>query len=123
MKRLWLALLLALPLGCQPAEDSESTTDTNSTSAAVTPAPQSVSEDGRLTQLVFAVEGMQCPAGCPPLVKSTLASVAGVDAVEVDYQAKQARVQVDPAQFDQTAAVQALADAGFQGKPTGNGSL
>jgi copper chaperone CopZ len=66
---------------------------------------------------------MQCPAGCPPLVKSTLESVAGVGTVEVDYQAKQARVQVDPDQFDQTAAVQALSEAGFQGKLTGNRSL
>ena len=115
MKRLWLALLLALPLGCAPAEESDTTTDTNSTTTAAPTGDQS-SPDKNLTQLVFSVDGMQCPAGCPPVVKRALESVDGVDSVEVDYAVKQARVQVDSDHFDQSAAVQALADAGFQGK-------
>jgi copper chaperone CopZ len=116
MKRLWLALLLTLPLGCQPAAESESATDINSTStAALAPAQESVTDQSHLTQLVFAVEGMQCSVACPPHVTNALKSVAGVGAVEVDYASKQARVNVDPAQFNQAAALQALADAGFQG--------
>ncbi len=116
MKRLWLVLLLAIPLGCQPSDTSSPASDSNSTSAAVSsPSVEAVADDSNLTQLVFAVEGMKCSVACPPQVKGALESVAGVNSVEVDYDAKQARVKVDASKFDQTAAVQALSSAGFQG--------
>jgi copper chaperone CopZ len=115
MKNLWLVVLLAVPLGCADKKETPKPTDSNSTSAAVVPGKSTIDEDSNLTQLVFAVEGMKCSVACPPQVKSALQSVTGVSDVVVDYNAKQARVQVDPSKFDQTAAVQALSAAGFQG--------
>ena len=114
MKKLWLVLLLVVPLGCKPADNSSSSPESNSTSAALTtPSDASVADHGNLTQLVFAVEGMQCSVACPPQVKGALESVAGVSEVDVDYESKQAHVKVNPSQFDQTAAVQALSEPDF----------
>jgi copper chaperone CopZ len=115
MKKLWPVLLLTVAFGCKPADQGTPPADTNSTGASVTtPADPAADDSSHLTQLVFAVEGMQCSVGCPPQVKGALQSVAGVSQVQVDYDAKQARVQVDPDTFDQTLAVKALSDAGFQ---------
>lgn len=115
MKRLWLVLLLAIPLGCRTSE-TDSTGDTNSTAAAVVPSADESAPDHQSTMLVFSVDGMQCPTGCPPVVKSALESVEGVEEVQVDYAAKQARIKVDAECFDQTAAVEALDFAGFQAR-------
>jgi mercuric ion binding protein len=107
---------MALPLGCAPTTEPDQPTDSNSTATTGIPARDESTPGHPSTLFVFAVDGMQCPAGCPPVVKRALESVEGVDAVEVDYAVKQARVRVDAERFDQSAAVQALADAGFQGK-------
>jgi copper chaperone CopZ len=104
MKKLFLLLLLAIPLGCQDAGDGG---DGNATSAAAT-------ADDAATQYVFSVEGMSCALGCPPAVKGALESVPGVSEVVVDYETKKATVKASP-DFDQTAAVDALSHAGFSG--------
>ena len=102
MKNVWLVLLLAIPLGCQPPADSKPA-DSNTTSSV---------PDETATHLVFAVDGMSCEIGCPPAVKQAFASVPGVKDVQVDFNTKQATVNVDQ-EFDQVAAVKALGDAGF----------
>lgn len=104
MKKLFLLLLLVMPLGCQPAGESG---DGNATSAAT-------GSDEAATQYVIAVQGMSCPLGCPPAVKGALESVPGVTEVVVDYETKQATVKAGP-DFDTTAAVDALSHAGFSG--------
>lgn len=116
MRKLWLAILLIAPLGCQPAEDGSG--DSNATSAAVTtPSTMETAQiDDSDTRYVIAVEGMSCPIGCPPAVKSALESVPGVTDVVVDYEAKQATVKTGGANFDQALAMKALSDAGFAGK-------
>jgi mercuric ion binding protein len=123
MKKFAFALLLALPLGCQPAaekpaapaapatpaapaEPAAPAADSNSTSATATEAT---------TQLVMAVEGMSCPLGCPPAVKTALEAVDGVETVDVNFDSKTATVKVDPGKFDQSKALEALTSAGFTG--------
>ncbi len=116
MKNLCLALLLILPLGCQPSGDKG---DSNSTSADASTAihgGSSAAENRNVTEFVFAIDGMQCAVACPPAVKGALESVPGVTDVVVNFESKQATVQANSAEFDQTAAVQSLTDAGFSGR-------
>ena len=123
MKKFAFALLFALPLGCQPAAEKPAAPAPETPAAAPTepaaPAADSNStsstSDAATTQLVVAVEGMSCPEGCPPAVKTALEAVDGVATVDVNFDSKTATVKVDPAKFDQKKALEALTAAGFTG--------
>ena len=122
MKKFACLLLLAFPLGCQPAAEKPADTSAPST----TPAPSEPAAGGEsnatsslidksATKLVMSIEGMSCPLGCPPAVKSALESVEGVSDVVVDYDTKTATVSVDSSKFKKEVAVEALSHAGFTG--------
>lgn len=122
MKKFACLLLLAFPLGCQPAAEKPAETPAPST----TPAPSEPAASGEsnatsavidktATQLVMSIDGMSCPLGCPPAVKSALESVEGVSDVVVDYDTKTATVSVDASKFKKERAVEALSHAGFTG--------
>lgn len=121
MKKFACLLLLAFPLGCQPAAEKPAETPAPSTPAPSEPAAEGESNatssliDKSTTKLVMSVEGMSCPLGCPPAVKSALESVEGVTDVVVDYDTKTATVSVDSSKFNKDVAVEALSHAGFTG--------
>lgn len=61
------------------------------------------------TAWTVGIDGMTCPDGCAPTVKSKLESVDGVERVEVDFANKAARVTTKPgAQLTQAACAKAL---------------
>ena len=60
----------------------------------------------------FAVENMTC-ATCPITVRRAMESVAGVEDVTIDYEAKTAIARFDPAQTTTTAIATASTDAGY----------
>ena len=60
--------------------------------AEKTAATTAVADSAACT-VVMKVDGMVCNAGCPPVVKKTLMSVAGVQEVDVSYETSLATVQ------------------------------
>lgn len=68
----------------------------------------------------LAVDGMWC-AGCSYIVKTTLASVAGVSAVDVSMAEKAAVVTFDDAETTVAALTQATAEVGFPSHVIGDG--
>lgn len=92
------ALLLALS-GCGSSE---------------TAAPQASADSAKNVNLIsFTVPGMTCPHGCVAKVRETLATLPGVEKVEVDFESKTATCTLGGSDFDSGAAVKALAEAGF----------
>ena len=77
----WLQACSAEQPQSQAAEETKATT-----------AAAAVADSGACT-VVMKVDGMVCNAGCPPVVKKTLMSVAGVDEVNVSYETSLATVQ------------------------------
>lgn len=65
-----------------------------------------------LTQVSFDVPDMTC-ALCPVTVKAAMSGVEGVQAVEVDFDARSATVTLDPTLTDAAAIAQASANAGY----------
>jgi mercuric ion binding protein len=65
---------------------------------------------------VFRVEQMTC-ATCPIAVKTAMAAVRGVTAVEVDFESKTATVTFDPAVATPAAIATASTNAGFPASP------
>lgn len=62
--------------------------------------------------LTFTVENMTC-ALCPVTVKHAMEGVAGVQSVEVDFDAKTATVTFDPAATTPEAIAAASTNAGY----------
>jgi mercuric ion binding protein len=60
----------------------------------------------------LAVDGMWC-AGCPYIVKKTLAGVPGVAAVDVSMAEKAAVVTFDDSETDVARLTEATAEVGF----------
>ena len=71
--------------------------------AAVQAASQTVTLD---------VPGMTCEL-CPLTVKTAMSGVAGVQSVDVDFDARSATVIFDPALTDAAAIAEASAQAGY----------
>jgi copper chaperone CopZ len=65
-----------------------------------------------LTTLTFKVPSMDC-AGCAKPVGKTLAAIAGVSNVRVDWKQKSATVDVPP-NFDRTVLRNAMLNAGYE---------
>lgn len=62
--------------------------------------------------LTFTVENMTC-ALCPVTVKTAMEGVAGVQSVEIDFDAKTATVTFDPAAATPEAIAAASTNAGY----------
>lgn len=60
----------------------------------------------------FAIENMTC-ALCPTTVKTAMAAVPGVSAVEVDFGRKEAAVRYDDAQTTPNDIARASTNAGY----------
>lgn len=71
--------------------------------------------------VTFAVENMVC-ASCPYIVKTSMASVAGVARVDVSFEAKTATVTFDDAMTTTEAIAAASANAGYPASPVQQGS-
>ncbi len=63
-------------------------------------------------QTTFAIENMTC-AMCPITVRRAMEGVAGVSAVEVDFEAKTARATYDPRRANAAAIAAASTNAGY----------
>jgi len=85
MRKLLIALLAALPL------------------AALAAPPKTVT---------LTVQNMTCPL-CPITVKKLLEKVAGVSAVQVDFDKKTATVTYDPDKAQTEALTKATTNAGY----------
>ena len=86
---LWIAAgCFALLQACSAGQPKQPADEAKSGQEAATTA---TAGDG--CTVVMKVDGMVCNAGCPPVVKKTLMSVAGVDQVEVSYETSLATVQ------------------------------
>ncbi len=70
----------------------------------------------RQAEVVLAVENMWCPS-CPYIVRQALMQVEGVASVEIDYDAKTARVVFDPARASVDELVAATASFGYPSRP------
>lgn len=68
----------------------------------------------------FAVENMTC-ASCPYIVKTTMARVPGVSAVDVSYGEKTATVTFDDAKTSAETIAEASAEIGYPATPSGRG--
>jgi periplasmic mercuric ion binding protein len=75
---------------------------------------------GQLVSTSLKVPTMHCPHGCWPTVKETLAKQPGVESVELAKQSQEGEID-NPVvlvqyqgKFDSTAAIAALAEAGFE---------
>lgn len=66
---------------------------------------------------VFAIENMTC-AACPITVRKAMMKVAGVKSVEVDFDAKTATVQFDPAKASPGDIAEASTNAGYPARAT-----
>jgi len=64
------------------------------------------------TETIFYVENMTC-ALCPITVKAAMSGVEGVASVEVDFDARTARVVFDPSVTDAAAISRASEQAGY----------
>ena len=62
--------------------------------------------------VTLALEDLWCPS-CAYIVKRTLAALPGVEAVEVSYAEKRARITYDDDALDTAALTEATAAAGF----------
>jgi len=69
----------------------------------------------------FNIEKMTC-AACPITVKKAMGKVGGVSSVDVDFQAKTAKVTFDPQRTNASAIASASANAGYPANPQGNGA-
>ena len=69
------------------------------------------------TKASFAIENMTC-AMCPITVKKAIEGVSGVSAVEIDFEAKTARVAFDPRQTNESEIAAASTNAGYPAKVT-----
>lgn len=65
-----------------------------------------------MTEATFDVPGMTCEL-CPLTVKTAMSGVAGVQSVDVDFDARSATVIFDPALTDAAAIAEASAQAGY----------
>ncbi|MFU8865603.1 MAG: heavy-metal-associated domain-containing protein [Rhodobacterales bacterium] len=77
--------------------------------AAIPAAAQSVAAEQTVT---FSVENMTC-ALCPITVKRAMEGVEGVTAVEINFEARTARVIFDTAATSADAIAEASANAGY----------
>lgn len=60
----------------------------------------------------FNIEKMTC-AACPITVKKAMGKVSGVSSVDIDFQAKTAKVTFDPKRTDASAIASASTNAGY----------
>ncbi|HLU47125.1 MAG TPA: cation transporter [Planctomycetota bacterium] len=90
------ALLCGLVLSASACTRQADPSETTSRDAA---APAST--------VLLTVEGMSCTFNCKPAVEAALASVEGVSSVEVDFEAKTAKVECEKP-IDPTVLVKAL---------------
>ncbi len=67
----------------------------------------------------FAIANMTC-AVCPITVRTAMRRVAGVAAVEVDFEAKTATVRFDPAVATQAQIAAASTNAGYPARLAGH---
>lgn len=65
-----------------------------------------------MAQISLRIEGMTC-GHCERAVRTTLLGQAGVQAVTVDRVAGRAVVEIDPSQFNQEAAIDAVVEEGY----------
>tara|TARA_R110001606_G_scaffold381957_1_gene543479 strand:- start:1545 stop:1889 length:345 start_codon:yes stop_codon:yes gene_type:complete len=63
----------------------------------------------------FNIEKMTC-ATCPITVKKAIGKVSGVSSVDVDFQAKTAKVTFDPERTTESAIASASTNAGYPAK-------
>lgn len=66
----------------------------------------------------FAIENMTC-ATCPITVQRAMEGVSGVSGVAIDYEAKIASAQFDPAQTTESAIAAAATNAGYPARSIG----
>ncbi|MFM8214146.1 MAG: heavy-metal-associated domain-containing protein, partial [Pirellula sp.] len=96
-------------------------------SSASTPADTTDQEDSTEPKLVsFKVDGMTCPSGCYPSVKSAIAKQKGVVEVELAPQ-KESDVIDNPIVFvkykgklDLDSTIKAISRAGFEAQEVSN---
>jgi copper chaperone len=65
-----------------------------------------------MNEIILAVTGMTC-GGCVNSVQKVLASLPGVQSVEVTLEPGQARVVFDPSRIQRASLEQAIVAAGF----------
>lgn len=80
--------------------------------ALVTAVPAAAQAVAARQTVTFTVDNMTC-ALCPITVKAAMEGVEGVQAVEIDFEARTARVVFDPAVTDAEAIATASANAGY----------
>ena len=82
--------------------------------ALVSLAPAAIAAEAQT--LTFVIENMTCEL-CPLTVKTAMGKVAGVQSVEIDFEAKTATVVFDPSLTDPAAIAAASTDAGYPAQP------
>ena len=113
MKRPLIIALSALALG---------TAGTLSVTAVLpVPVQLAAAQAAAIETRTFAIENMTC-ALCPITVKEAMAGVEGVRSVEVDFDAKTATVEFDPALTTADAIAAASTNAGYPARLTQQGS-
>jgi mercuric ion binding protein len=78
-------------------------------------ATSSAASAAQVRVATFAVGNMTC-ATCPIAVKTAMSKVAGVRSVAVNFEAKTATVQFDPAKTDTAQIAAASTGIGFPAK-------
>ena len=79
---------------------------------AGTQAVAEAASQNALKTETFNIEKMTC-ATCPITVKKAMGKVSGVSSVDVDFQAKTAKVTFDPKRTDVSAIASASTNAGY----------
>jgi copper chaperone CopZ len=66
------------------------------------------------TQYLVGIEGMSCPHNCAPKVKESLEKIDGVRSVTVDFEHKQATVEMAPGKaLSREACDKAFGNSGY----------
>ncbi len=68
--------------------------------------------NGAMETLKLSVSGMSCQ-GCADGLARRLGAEPGVELVEVSFERKSAKVDIDPARIDQLRLIEIVTDAGF----------
>ena len=106
-------------VGC--AETAAPVAGTSAAGTSVAAAPVEAAKPVAVPEgaVLFSVPDMHCAFACAPKVQQTLAKIPGVEKVETNVEDQTATVFVADG-FDASAALSALADAGYPSKKLSN---
>jgi copper chaperone CopZ len=106
---LWLATVLVIAFGAFPSYVGALFGDDGSGMAAATRTPEDVSR-------TYVIDGMTCE-GCAGHIRTAVAALPGVKAVEVSFAEGTATVVFDGDAADDEAVAEAVASVGYAARP------